>query len=204
MQIITGKDYVCKNANIEKIKIVDINKDVTNSMQVHGVAYYKTGEAIRISYDINGVQLYDPDMSIIGEYVDKKTAWGLNIGDECYIVNHLNQIETKYYIITKEMKLLRHDGRLFTTQQDAQKYIDYKNSLYRVENFIRILNKGWVPDWTNDEKKFSFYLKIENLINITESVNCKYLSNSLYLRVKNDALKVLQYNKDDLVNILKY
>lgn len=92
--------------------------------------------------------------------------------------------------------------QVFKTYDEAKKFYDVECARQRVKDEIKILNDGWTPDWTNNSQ-FKYFTRLrENKLAIENYQYSKDLDNSMYLKDRILATKLINSHKDDLLLIL--
>ena len=78
------------------------------------------------------------------------------------------------------------NGRLnaFRTKEEAIKARDIQWAKQRLSHAIAVKNKGWEPDWNDNEQTKSFFYFVAQEVAITYSTSSKSQPNYMYMKYK--------------------
>lgn len=96
--------------------------------------------------------------------------------------------------------------RVFKTEEEANKYADYVKAEEALKKEIATLNKGWVPNWQNQEQsKYSFSLSTKlQVVQIECNSVCKFHNSFMYLKSRKLVESLISTHRKELITYLSY
>lgn len=80
-------------------------------------------------------------------------------GEIMYYINgiYLKVYDLAYYKIDNEARNMFEHGYIYYTREEAERYLEERKLLFKLQQWAKLKNEGWEPDWSNDEQEKIFY-----------------------------------------------
>ena len=197
---------VCELRNGDTLTVLNNNEDKN---------YYKESEKrdfrFRVNYNDDLTHKRQKDFDII------KVSYGDKVlfeRQESNLFFEPKKGENYYYISDDRVHKYKNDMKyddaiiktniVFKTKEEAEKELLRQQARVRVIKEIARLNKGWTPNWNDNESKyyidFSYY---RNKLVYDCYVKSKHLDNNLYLKTDYVANQLIETHSDDLKLMLE-
>lgn len=179
----TGIYYYNDRINI--LSMFTYNDDLTNKVQ-------KDYDIMKVSF--GNETIYErPESNLFFE--PKKNEYYYYIKD-VYIDRYKNNSDYDDHIIKTNI--------VFKTEEEAEKELLRQQAKIRVIKEIARLNKGWTPNWNDNESKHYIYFSYNrNKLLHDSCVKSKSLDNNLYLKTYYVANQLIETHSDDLKLMLE-
>lgn len=87
--------------------------------------------------------------------------------EKVYFINRdtVGISETYFWNGASSDRLMFEMGGYFKTEEEAEQYLKERKLLFKLQQWAKEKNEGWVPDWSNDdeEKYYITYFKDKSL-----------------------------------------
>lgn len=118
-------------------------------------------------YDEKAKALRDEFISKLEDDKEKFELTYPEDGGSVYFINRGDKsiTKTRFWDNSTTDKNYFEIGEYFNTEQEAEQYMKERKLLFKLHQWAKFKNEGWVPDWSNDdeEKYYITYFKDKSL-----------------------------------------
>ena len=118
-------------------------------------------------YDEKAKALRDEFISKLEDDKEKFELTYPEDGGSVYFINRGDKsiTKTRFWDNSTIDKNYFEIGEYFNTEQEAEQYMKERKLLFKLHQWAKFKNEGWVPDWSNDdeEKYYITYFKDKSL-----------------------------------------
>ena len=109
-----------------------------------------------------------------------------------------------YDAADKEDKHIFEHGLYFNTELEAEQHLKERKLLFKLHQWAKFKNDGWVPDWEEDEGKkwYVYYNHVEKSLNVTWGYNSTNFIKLPYFKTEEIAQECIDLFGDEIKEVL--
>lgn len=95
-------------------------------------------------------------------------------------------------------------GEYFNTEKEAEQRLKERKLLFKLQQWAKEKNDGWVPDWEKDEKKkwYVYYNHVEKSLKVTWGYNSTNFIKVPYFKTEEIAQECIDLFGDEIIEVL--
>lgn len=95
-------------------------------------------------------------------------------------------------------------GLYFNTELEAEQHLKERKLLFKLHQWAKFKNDGWVPDWEEDEGKkwYVYYNHVEKSLNVTWGYNSTNFIKLPYFKTEEIAQECIDLFGDEIKEVL--
>lgn len=109
-----------------------------------------------------------------------------------------------YDTADKEDKHIFEHGLYFNTEEEAEQHLKERKLLFKLHQYAKEKNDGWVPDWEEDEGKkwYVYYNHVEESLKVTWGYNSTNFIKLPYFKTEEIAQECIDLFGDEIKEVL--
>lgn len=157
-------------------------------------------------YDEKAKALRD---EFISKLEDDKKEFELTYPEEdetvyCIIGNSMDIENTFFWNRNSNDRCTFEHGLYFETREEAEQYLKERKLLFKIHQYAKEKNDGWVPDWEEDEGKkwYVYYNHVEESLKVTWGYNSTNFIKLPYFKTEEIAQECIDLFGDEIKEVL--
>lgn len=122
-----------------------------------------------------------------------------------YISNASASISDVYFFDNdNHSKNAFEHGLYFETREEAERYLEERKLLFKLQRWAKFKNNGWEPDWEEDEEKkwYVYYNHVEENLKVTWGYNSTNFIKLPYFKTEEIAQACIDLFGDEIKEVL--
>lgn len=144
----------------------------------------------------------------ISKLKDDKKEFELTYPEDRKTIYHISGMdadiyESVFWVGDSDDKKVFEHGMCFNTQEEAERHLKERKLLFKLHQWAKIKNDGWMPDWSDDEKKwYVYYNHVEERLNVTWGYNSTNFAKLPYFKTREIAQACIDEFGEEIKEVL--